>query len=234
MSIDYEKEAWTQPKINEKENLENLNPTMRASVLASFGVSDQVFLLRHLQLGTQKNYSRYACRFRKISWNKVFAKNTAPTLHHFIYNSTKYYCIFVKLILLTNFLILFLTRVLTFTTKKNLYFLPILFWFFFKKYLQILLWKKNYKKLLPIFLQNILYKILFAINFVRNICKFYNFIKNDYPQKITCQLKLLKKWQKNSLLAIFFNKFTKNSHIILRISSNTSFLSNVYLVWIDE
>jgi len=36
-------------------------------------------------------------------------------------------------------------------------------------------------KLLPMFLQNILYKTIFATNFVGNTCKFYNFVGNNYP-----------------------------------------------------
>jgi len=67
--------------------------------------------------------------------------------------------------------------------------------------------KKNCKKLLQIFLQNILYKTLFATNIVRNTYKFYNFVGNDYPRKNYLSIKI---FRKKSFLTIFFNKFTKN------------------------
>jgi len=38
-----------------------------------------------------------------------------------------------------------------------------------------------------------LYKTLFAINFVKNTCKFNNFVGDDYHEEITWQLKFLKK-----------------------------------------
>jgi len=40
--------------------------------------------------------------------------------------------------------------------------------------------KKYCRKLLPIFLQNILYKTFFTTNFVENIYEFYNFVRNNY------------------------------------------------------
>jgi len=49
------------------------------------------------------------------------------------------------------------------------------------------------------FFQNILYKTLFATNFVENTCKFYNFVGNNYSEEITCQLKFLKKIVRKSL-----------------------------------
>jgi len=65
--------------------------------------------------------------------------------------------------------------------------------------------KKICKKLLPIFLQNILYKTLFATNFVGNICKFYNFVGNNYSQRNYLPIKILRKNdKKKSFLVIFF------------------------------
>jgi len=42
-------------------------------------------------------------------------------------------------------------------------------------------------------LQNILYKTLFTPNFVGNIYEFYNFIKNNYPQKNYLSIKISEK-----------------------------------------
>ena len=56
--------------------------------------------------------------------------------------------------------------------------------------------KKICRKLLPIFLQNIFYKTLFTIIFIRNTYEFYNFV------------------EKGIFLQIFFDKFEKKSHII--------------------
>jgi len=56
--------------------------------------------------------------------------------------------------------------------------------------------KKNCKKLLSIFLKNILYKTFFVINFVGNTCKFYNFIKNNYQKENTYRLRFLEKMAK--------------------------------------
>ena len=75
--------------------------------------------------------------------------------------------------------------------------------------------KKICKKLLPIFLQNILYKILFAINFVGNTCKFYNFVRNDYPQKNYFPIKILRKNdRKKFFLANFFNNLQERYDVI--------------------
>ena len=62
---------------------------------------------------------------------------------------------------------------------------------------------------------DILYKTLFATNFIGNTCKFYNFVENDYPQKNYLPIRILRKnCRKKSFLANFFNKFAKKSHII--------------------
>jgi len=70
--------------------------------------------------------------------------------------------------------------------------------------------KKIYRKLLPIFLQNILYKTFFATNFVGNTCEFYNFVRNNYPRRNYLPIKILRtNSRKNSFLANFVNKFAK-------------------------
>ena len=64
-------------------------------------------------------------------------------------------------------------------------------------------------------MQNILYKTLFAINFVGNTYEFYNFVENNYP-RITCQLKLLEKYMKKSLFfQTFLINLQENSHVII-------------------
>jgi len=88
------------------------------------------------------------------------------------------------------------------------------------KYLLILLWKKISKKLLPILLQNILYKTLFATNFVENTCKFYNFVGNNYPRKNYLPIKILRKIsRKKFFLANVFNKFARKFSCNMRIFS---------------
>jgi len=72
--------------------------------------------------------------------------------------------------------------------------------------------KKNCKKLLPIFLQNILYKTLFATNFVGNTYKFYNFVGNNYPRKNYLSIQLLGKIVGKSLfLQILLTNLQENS-----------------------
>jgi len=69
-------------------------------------------------------------------------------------------------------------------------------------------------------LQNILYKTLFAINFVANTCKFNNFVENDYPQWNYMSIKILRKnGRKKSFLPNFFNKFAKKISYNIRIFS---------------
>jgi len=87
------------------------------------------------------------------------------------------------------------------TTKKTHIFCQFCFKIYFcKKYLQILLWKFFCRKLLPIFLQNILYKTIFATNFVGNTYEFYNFIGNNYPRRNYLPIKILRE---NSRKKIF-------------------------------
>jgi len=81
--------------------------------------------------------------------------------------------------------------------------------------------KKNCKKLLPIFLQNILYKTLFATNFVGNTFKFNNFVRNDYPRRNYLPIKILRKNdRKKSFLANFFNNFARKISCNMRIFSS--------------
>jgi len=75
--------------------------------------------------------------------------------------------------------------------------------------------KKFCKKLLPIFLKNILYKILSTTNFVRNTCKIYNFVGNDYPRKNYLPIKILRKISKKNLfLKIFLTNLQEKFHVI--------------------
>jgi len=77
--------------------------------------------------------------------------------------------------------------------------------------------------LIQIFLQNILYKTLFAKKFVGNTCKFYNFVGNDYPQKNYLPIKILRKMIEKSLfLQIFLTKFVRKIPCNMRISSSVS------------
>jgi len=76
------------------------------------------------------------------------------------------------------------------------------------------------RKLLQIFLQNILYKTLFATNFVRNTCEFYNFVGNNYPRRNYLPIKILRKYsRKKPFLAISFNKFARKFPCNMRICS---------------
>jgi len=81
--------------------------------------------------------------------------------------------------------------------------------------------KKNCKKLLLIFLQNILYKTLFAINFIRNTCEFYNFVGNNYPRKNYLSIKIFRKdSRKKSFLIKFFKKFARKFLYNMRICNS--------------
>jgi len=81
--------------------------------------------------------------------------------------------------------------------------------------------KKNCRKLLPIFLQNILYKTFFATNFVGNTWEFYNFVENNYPRKNYLPIKILRKNnRKKSFLVNIFNKFVKKISYNMRIFNN--------------
>jgi len=68
-------------------------------------------------------------------------------------------------------------------------------------------------------LQNILYKTLFATNFVRNTCKFYNFVENNYPRRNYLLKFLEKNGKKRVFLANSFNKFTRKISYNMKISS---------------
>jgi len=63
------------------------------------------------------------------------------------------------------------------TTKKT----HIFYQFYFKNSTYKFYCEKNLQEIATIFfLQNILYKTLFTKYFIENICKFYNFIGNNY------------------------------------------------------
>jgi len=69
--------------------------------------------------------------------------------------------------------------------------------------------------------QNILYKTLFATNFIENTCKFYNFVGNDYPRRNYLPIKILRKnGRKKSFLTNFFNKFARKVPCNMGISSS--------------
>jgi len=69
--------------------------------------------------------------------------------------------------------------------------------------------------LLSILLQNILYEILFATNFVENIYEFYNFVGNNYNERITCQFRSFKKIvEKRLFLQIILTNLQENFRVI--------------------
>jgi len=69
--------------------------------------------------------------------------------------------------------------------------------------------------LLQIFLQNILYKIFFTINFVENTYEFYNFVRNNYPRKNYLPIRLLEKIaRKNLFLQILLTNLQEKSYVI--------------------
>jgi len=65
-------------------------------------------------------------------------------------------------------------------------------------------------------LQNILYKTLFATNFVGNTYKFYNFVEMITHEGNTCQVKFLEKVDRQKVFSCKFFKISCN----MRISSN--------------
>jgi len=79
--------------------------------------------------------------------------------------------------------------------------------------------KKKLQEIAANFLQNILYKTLFTINFVRNTYEFNNFVGNNYPQKNYLPIKILKKnsRKKSVFLQFFLTNLKKKIHIILKI-----------------
>ena len=90
--------------------------------------------------------------------------------------------------------------------------------------------KKNCRKLLSIFLQNILYKTLFTTNFVGNTCEFYNFAGNNYLRKNYLPVKIpIKNSRKKSFLANFFNKFVRKLLCNMRIFSSVRALKKTSL-----
>jgi len=83
--------------------------------------------------------------------------------------------------------------------------------------------KKYLQEIAANFLQNILYKTLFATNFVRNTCEFYNFVGNNYPRRNYLPIKILKKnSRKKPFLTNCFNKFARKFPYNMRICSSVS------------
>jgi len=70
-----------------------------------------------------------------------------------------------------------------------------------------------------------LYKTFFATNFVENICKFYNFERNNY-----LLIKILRK-NDNFFFIISFNKFVKKISSNMRISSSIR-LRSFYILFV--
>jgi len=57
-----------------------------------------------------------------------------------------------------------------------------------------------------------LYKTYFATNFIKDIYKFYNLLKNNNPRRNYLLIKILKKNNKKKFFFTnFFNKFTKKN-----------------------
>jgi len=74
---------------------------------------------------------------------------------------------------------------------------------------------------MSIFLQNILYKTLFATNFVRNTYEFYNFVGNNYPRRNYLPIYILRKNSRTkSFLANFLSKFARKFLCNTRIFSS--------------
>jgi len=70
--------------------------------------------------------------------------------------------------------------------------------------------KKKLQEIATIFFAKYFYKTLFAHNFVRYICKFYNFVGNDYSRRNYLPIKILRKnCRKMSFIAKIFNKFAR-------------------------
>jgi len=71
------------------------------------------------------------------------------------------------------------------------------------------------------FLENILYKTLFATNFVENTYEFYNFVRNNYSRRNYLPIKIVRKNSKKKLfLANTFNKFARKFSYNIRICSS--------------
>ena len=84
--------------------------------------------------------------------------------------------------------------------------------------------------MLPIFLQNILYKTLFTINFVINTCKFYNFVGNDYPRMNYLSIKIFRKNDSKKFFLInYFNKFARKISYNMRISNSEKKYIYIYI-----
>jgi len=65
-------------------------------------------------------------------------------------------------------------------------------------------------------MQNILYKTIFTINYVGNTRKFYNFVRNNYPQRNYLPIKILRKNGKKKSFLANLRKIPYN----MRISSS--------------
>jgi len=69
-----------------------------------------------------------------------------------------------------------------------------------------------------------LYKTLFTTNFIRNTCKFYNFVGNDYPQSNYLLIKIFRKKGRKKIFCVnVFNKFARKIACNMRIFSSDNF-----------
>jgi len=66
-----------------------------------------------------------------------------------------------------------------------------------------------------------LYKILFAINFIENTYKFYNFVRSDYSRRNYLSIKIFRKNSRNFFfLTNLFNKFARKISCNMKIYSS--------------
>jgi len=95
----------------------------------------------------------------------------------------------------------------------------------------------NYFFLQKYFIQNIIH-----MNFVRNICEFYNFVEDDYLRKNYLSIKTLgKNDKKKSFLQYFMKILQEKLHEYVKISSSglcimvkTKFTINSLILWIKS
>jgi len=141
-------------------------------------------------------------------------------LYPFIFNCSSNDCSYIRHDIISTFSLIFLLVTLL---KKLIFPVNFVLKIFSQEILTSFVVKKNCKKLLSIFLQNILYKTLLATNFVGDTCKFYNFVGNDYPRRNYLPIKSFRKnGRKMSFLPNFFNKFARKIPCNMRFSSSVT------------
>jgi len=115
-----------------------------------------------------------------------------------------------------NYKLIYILTQSTSTTKKTHISCQFCFEFFFvENTYKFCCEKKFARNYYHFFLQNILYKTLFATKFVGNTYKFYNFVENNYPRRNYLQIKILEKMTEKSLfLQMFLTNLQEKSHVI--------------------